>query len=74
VRHRVKRLRLVKFVPSLGDVTTTLSHPVVASHRELTPEEKARVEIEPSVIRISVGIKDLADMLEDFDQALGSEA
>lgn len=73
VQHMVKRLRLVKFVPSLGDVTTTLSHPVVASHRELTPEEKALVDIDPSVIRISVGIEGIADILEDFEQALGAE-
>jgi cystathionine beta-lyase/cystathionine gamma-synthase len=68
----VSRLRLVKFVPSLGDVTTTLSHPVVASHRELTAEEKVQVGIDPSVVRISVGLEGIGDILEDFSQALAA--
>jgi cystathionine gamma-synthase len=73
VQRMVSRLKLVKFVPSLGDVTTTLSHPVVASHRELSAEEKALVDIDPSVIRISVGIEGAKDILEDFEQALQPE-
>lgn len=70
VQAMVTRLKMVKFVPSLGDVSTTLSHPVVASHRELTAEEKVRVGIDPSVVRISVGIEGLADILADFTEAL----
>lgn len=66
----IKRLQLVRFVPSLGDVSTTLSHPVIASHRELTAEEKDRVGIDPSVIRISVGIEAPEDLIADFSQAL----
>ncbi|MCL5967413.1 MAG: PLP-dependent transferase, partial [Firmicutes bacterium] len=70
VQAMVTRLKMVKFVPSLGDVSTTLSHPVVASHRELTAEEKVRVGIDPSVVRISVGIEGLAAILADFTEAL----
>jgi cystathionine gamma-synthase len=73
VQRMVRRLKLVRFVPSLGDVSTTLSHPVVASHRELTAEEKAAVQIDPSVVRISVGIERAEDILEDFSQALAAE-
>jgi len=73
VQRMVRGLRLVQFVPSLGDVTTTISHPVVASHRELTQEEKVAVDIDPSVVRVSVGIEGAADVLEDFDRALRAE-
>lgn len=70
VQSMIRRLKLVRFVPSLGDVSTTLSHPVVASHRELTPEEKNAVGIDPGVVRISVGIESVRDIIEDFVQAL----
>ncbi len=70
VQCLIKKLKIVRFVPSLGDVSTTLSHPVVASHRELAPEEKARIGIDESVVRISVGIESSQDIIEDFLSAL----
>ncbi len=70
VQRMVQALQLVRFVPSLGDVSTTVSHPAVASHRELSAEEKAAVGIDPSVVRISVGIEDAGDIIADFGQAL----
>jgi cystathionine gamma-synthase/methionine-gamma-lyase len=66
----VNTLRLVPFVPSLGDVMTTVSHPVAASHRELSVEEQQRVGIHPGVLRISVGIENVRDLIEDFSTAL----
>lgn len=73
VQEMVRRLRRVRFVPSLGDVATTVSHPVTASHRELTADEKTRVGIDDSVVRISVGIESSGDLIEDFTQALRGE-
>lgn len=70
VQRMIQALQVVRFVPSLGDVSTTVSHPAVASHRELSPEEKAAVGIDPSVVRISVGIEDAGDIIADFRQAL----
>lgn len=70
VQRMVRRLQLVRFVPSLGDVSTTVSHPVVASHRELTAGEKAAVGLDGSVVRVSVGIEDASDLTGDFRQAL----
>lgn len=68
----VQRLKLVRFVPSLGDVATTVSHARVGSHRELTPEEQKLLGPDGSVVRISVGIDDVQDVLADFQQALDS--
>ncbi len=70
VEAMASRLQHVQFVPSLGDVATTISHPVVASHRELSREEKEAVRIDDGVVRVSVGIEQIADVTADFEQAL----
>ncbi|PSR20154.1 MAG: hypothetical protein C7B45_16285 [Sulfobacillus acidophilus] len=72
VERFVQSLKLVPFLPSLGDVMTTVSQPVVASHRELTEAEQRAVEIDDSVVRVSVGIENVQDLIEDFQQALES--
>lgn len=66
----VQGLRMVPFVPSLGDVMTTVSHPRAASHRELTLAEQEAVGIDGGVLRISVGIENVRDLIEDFSAAL----
>ncbi len=65
-------LKLVSLVPSLGDVMTTVSHPKVASHRELSLEEQHAVGIDPAVLRVSVGIENVRDLIEDFTAALNT--
>jgi cystathionine beta-lyase/cystathionine gamma-synthase len=70
VERFTQSLKLVPFLPSLGDVMTTVSHPVVASHRELTVAEQRAVAIDDSVLRVSVGIENAQDLIEDFRQAL----
>lgn len=47
----------IPFCPSLGDLSTTLSHPESTSHRGFTPEERAALEITGGTIRLSVGIE-----------------
>jgi O-acetylhomoserine (thiol)-lyase len=66
----ISHLKLVPLVPSLGDVMTSVSHPVVASHRELSEEEQRQVGIDPGVLRVSVGIENVRDLITDFIQAL----
>ncbi len=66
----IRALEHVPFAPSLGDVTTTLSHPSTTSHRALTAEESARQGITPGLIRLSVGLEALDDLWHDFQQAL----
>jgi cystathionine gamma-synthase/methionine-gamma-lyase len=56
---------------SLGDVQTLVSHPATSSHRELTSEEKQVVGISEGMVRISVGIEDAGDLIDDIEQALG---
>lgn len=70
VKSFISHLKLIRFVPSLGDVATTLSHPGVASHRELSPTERLTVNIDDSTVRLSVGIEFSHDILQDINQAL----
>jgi cystathionine beta-lyase/cystathionine gamma-synthase len=66
----VRALGLVEMVPSLGDVTTTITHPWTSSHSYLPAAERVRLGVTETLIRVSVGIDDVRDVMEDFDQAL----
>lgn len=66
----IRACRLIALAPSLGDVTTTSSHPARSSHAYLSPAERAEVGVTDGLIRISTGIEDIADILEDLSQAL----
>jgi methionine-gamma-lyase len=66
----LRRLRLVRLMPSLGNVITTLSHPASTSHRGLDPTERARAGISDGLVRCSVGLEHPDDLVEDFRQAL----
>ncbi|PNY82546.1 trans-sulfuration enzyme family protein [Deinococcus koreensis] len=60
----------IPLAPSLADVMTTLSWPWGTSHRALPDAEKRRLGITPNLLRISVGIEDIGDLLSDFEGAL----
>lgn len=64
------RFRLVMPALSLGGVESLVCVPSRTSHRKLSPEERFRARISNGLIRVSVGIEDVEDLLEDFTQAL----
>jgi methionine-gamma-lyase len=66
----IRRLRLVRLMPSLGNVATTISHPASTSHRGLDGAERARAGISEALVRCSVGIEHPDDLLADFEAAL----
>jgi cystathionine beta-lyase/cystathionine gamma-synthase len=70
VGEMLRRLRMVRLMPSLGHVATTLSHPASSSHRGLDPAEQRRVGISDGLVRCSVGLENVDDLEEDFQQAL----
>jgi cystathionine beta-lyase/cystathionine gamma-synthase len=70
----VRRLNLIPFVGSLGDVTTTISHPFTTTHRRLPDDIKRGAGISDSLLRLSVGIEALEDLLEDLEQAMATGA
>src|SRR5437016_364603 len=59
----VKRLQLIRFAPSLGGVTTTISHPAKTSHRSLSPAQRAEAGISDALLRLSVGIEEPEDLI-----------
>lgn len=63
-------LRLLVPATSLGDVQTMVIPPAMASHRELSPKHRARIGIHDNLLRISVGIEAVEDIVADLDQAL----
>jgi len=65
-------LRLFKRMVNLGDAKSLACHPASTTHRQLTPEEQAKAGVTPEMIRLSVGIEHIDDILDDLAQALGS--
>ena len=66
------RLKLCALAESLGGVETLISHPASMTHAAIPPEERDRIGIKDSLVRISVGVEDLEDILADLE--LGFEA
>jgi len=64
-------LKLVVRATSLGDVHSMVLHPVTASHREISPKHRQRMGIQENLVRLSVGIEAVEDIIADLEQALG---
>jgi cystathionine gamma-synthase/methionine-gamma-lyase len=64
-------LRLVVRATSLGDVHTMMLYPVMSSHREISPKHRERMGIRDNLLRLSVGIEAVEDIIGDLEQALG---
>ena len=71
VEEVLRGFRLATPALSLGGVETLVCLPSRTSHRSLSLEERHRAGISDGLVRVSVGIEDIEDLLEDFDQALG---
>ena len=67
------RLKLAFLAPSLGHVETLIGPPSATSHVECTREERAELGISESLIRLSVGIENVEDLINDLDNALCGE-
>jgi cystathionine beta-lyase/cystathionine gamma-synthase len=65
-----RRVRLCQLAESLGGVESLISHPATMTHASVPAEERERVGVVDSLVRLSVGIEDAADLLEDLEQAL----
>lgn len=68
----MERLKLILPAPTLGDVATLVSYPAISSHRGLTSEERACLGISDGLVRLSIGIEDINDIIRDLEQALAS--
>ncbi len=66
----IDKLQMCVRAVSLGTVDTLISHPASMTHSSLTPEERLKYGITDGLIRMSVGIENIADILNDLNQAL----
>ena len=70
----LKRLKVIAHAPSLAGVESLVSEPRLTSHRDLTPEARAAAGIPDGFLRLSCGLEDSEDIIEDLRQALGKES
>ena len=66
----MEALELILPATTLGDVYSLTLYPAVSSHRALTPEERAKVGISDRLVRLSVGIEEASEIIEDLERAL----
>jgi O-acetylhomoserine (thiol)-lyase len=66
----INSLKLASHLANLGDAKTLVIHPASTTHQQLSDEEQLQAGVRPEYIRVSVGIEDINDIREDFDQAL----
>jgi cystathionine beta-lyase/cystathionine gamma-synthase len=69
----LKRLKMISHAPSLAGVESLVSEPRLTSHRDLGPEGRAAAGIPDGFLRMSCGLEDGEDIIEDLKQALGKE-
>ncbi|EPS96326.1 hypothetical protein FOMPIDRAFT_1053367 [Fomitopsis schrenkii] len=66
----VDGLRLASNLANVGDAKTLVIHPATTTHQQLSTEEQLASGVTPDLIRVSVGIENIADIIADFEQAL----
>ena len=66
----LENLELSSIVVHVGDIRTSVLHPASTTHRQMTDEQQLAAGISPSLIRVSVGLESIDDIIKDFEQAL----
>ncbi len=66
-----RKTRIFALAESLGGVESLISHPASMTHASVSPEHRAKLGITDGLVRLSVGVEDVDDLIEDLDQALG---
>ncbi len=65
-------IKMCSLSANLGDTRTIVTHPASTTHSKLSSEEKTEAGITPGLVRISVGLENVSDIIKDIDQALNS--
>jgi O-acetylhomoserine (thiol)-lyase len=69
-RKLIDRLKLFSHLANVGDAKSLVIHPASTTHQQLKPEEQVAAGVTPDMVRVSIGLEDLDDLLWDLDQAL----
>jgi cystathionine gamma-lyase/cystathionine beta-lyase/cystathionine gamma-lyase/homocysteine desulfhydrase len=68
----LRKVRVCSLAESLGGVETLISHPATMTHAALGEKGRKEIGITDGLVRISVGIEDVEDLIDDLDQALSA--
>ncbi len=70
----IEAAQFMSHLVNIGDTRTLISHPASTTHRQLSPEQQRAAGVTPEMVRISVGLEHIDDILWDVDQALAAAA
>jgi O-acetylhomoserine (thiol)-lyase len=73
-KELIKHMDLTALVVHLGDLRTSILHPASTTHRQLTEEQQIEAGVLPDLIRVSIGIENIDDIIADFDKAIKAVA
>ncbi|MDG4560645.1 MAG: PLP-dependent transferase, partial [Candidatus Competibacter sp.] len=68
----IDALQLVTRLVNIGDAKSLACHPATTTHRQLSPDELARAGVSEDLVRLSIGIEHIDDILADLEQALAA--
>jgi O-acetylhomoserine (thiol)-lyase len=68
----VESVELFSHLANIGDTRSLIIHPASTTHRQLTDEQRVRAGAGPDVVRLSIGIENVDDLIADLDQALAA--
>lgn len=68
----INSVKLASHLANVLDAKTLVIHPASTTHQQLTPEEQLAAGVSPDLVRVSVGLEDIADIIADLDQALSA--
>lgn len=67
----VSNVKLLSHLANIGDTRSLIIHPASTTHSQLTDEQKIKAGAGPDVVRLSIGIEDVSDIIADLEQGLG---
>ncbi|HEX3233265.1 MAG TPA: O-acetylhomoserine aminocarboxypropyltransferase/cysteine synthase family protein [Gemmatimonadales bacterium] len=67
----IDKTKLFSLLANVGDAKSLIIHPASTTHEQLSPEQQRLTGTTPELVRLSVGLEDVKDLIEDLDQALG---
>jgi O-acetylhomoserine (thiol)-lyase len=73
-RSIIDRVTLFSLLANVGDAKSLIIHPASTTHEQLSPEQQRATGVTPELVRLSVGLEDVRDLIADLDQALGNSA
>ena len=66
----IDSLNLISHVANVGDTKSLVIHPATTTHSQLTPKQQIAAGVSDDLIRLSIGIENISDIIDDLEQAL----